>query len=247
MFNEKELKRAVELQAKAYECLLWVSDNLRESYTYRNARKYASICLSPKEWVDAHYNSMPIAMRPATGDIPDFCNLLNSFFNISFNMVGPLKKPNWLLVCFYWFFRRVYHSPSRLRLERKTVSKEDQQVAKTMMMHELQYVADLLGVELQKGTVHELVNNKKLKGYIAICAYARDLLLRVQGEMNGTPVLALWRTFAWTSSPKKHFELTVPFIIDAQENVKQIILEAHQTEVAKMEKRQGKNRVPQNI
>ena len=90
------------------------------------------------------------------------------------------------------------------------------------MRDRLRELAMQEGKDLSEGDADERIEKGDLTESLALVAYGRELLRRVEGLSEGTAVLALWRKFAWNEkgSPKKGFDLTAAMILEAQEKVK---------------------------
>ncbi len=71
-----------------------------------------------------------------------------------------------------------------------------------------------------------LLDDKELGEPIALGAYGRDLLRRVEGHSEGPAALALWRRFAWTATgaPRKDFTLSAEAILAAEARVQERLL-----------------------
>src|SRR4029079_17947710 len=82
----------------------------------------------------------------------------------------------------------------------------------------LQLAADG-GISGADELVDELLRDPELRERVGLCAYAADLLERIEGRAIGAASLALWRAFAWTrqGSPRKNFVLTADEIMAAQD------------------------------
>ena len=87
---------------------------------------------------------------------------------------------------------------------------------------ETRFPASTCGVSWDFGfhkMLDDMLQDPDLREPLGLCAYAGDLLQRLEGRAVGAASLALWRTFAWTAqgSPKKDFVLTAEEIMASQE------------------------------
>jgi hypothetical protein len=80
----------------------------------------------------------------------------------------------------------------------------------------LQLAADR-GISASDELLDDILRDPELRERVGLCAYAADLMERIEGRAIGAASLALWRTFAWTRlvSPKKDFVLTTDAIMAA--------------------------------
>jgi hypothetical protein len=79
-------------------------------------------------------------------------------------------------------------------------------------------LATELQIALSTDAVEQLLAEPDLREATHLCAYAVDLLDRLEGIGNGPASLALWRGFAWTKdgSPRKDFVLRADDVMSAQ-------------------------------
>ena len=89
-------------------------------------------------------------------------------------------------------------------------------------------IAAAEGVRLDEQQLDELVHQRGLREPLSLCAYIRDVMARMRGEVVGSASLALWRGFAWTpqGSPKQGFALDADEVIAAEETLRRAVASA---------------------
>lgn len=224
MFNPNELKHTLEIKSKSYNTLMWINSVIYKSRSLSKVRAFAEVAVDTEKWVKQHYALIPEHCKPLPEEIPAFSHLLHSYFHISFVLTGDFGKPHNALKHMSFFVFRAFMYPFYISL--RHVTKADKLEAEKMMITQLAHTAEKLGLETNLEQLQTMLEDKSLHEPVAICAYATDLLQRQKGQINGVPVLALWRKFAWShhGSPKKNFELTVDMIMNAQHCIQNELL-----------------------
>ncbi|RUS67018.1 hypothetical protein CUZ56_00956 [Saezia sanguinis] len=221
MFNPNELKHTLEIKSKSYNTLMWINSVIYKSRSLSKVRAFAEVAVDTEKWVKQHYALIPEHCKPLPEEIPAFSHLLHSYFHISFVLTGDFKTPySTLKHALLFVFRGFFY------LSLRHVTKADKLEAEKMMIAQLAHTAERLGLETDPEQLQTMLKDKSLHEPVAICAYATDLLQRQKGQINGVPVLALWRKFAWNhhGSPKKNFELIVDMIMNAQHCIQNELL-----------------------
>lgn len=229
MFDKEKLAHAVDLQAKAYALLLWVSASLdKGGVSFGAMHQYAAVTDAAQEWIERHYDNIPQRAKPMLEDLPTFCKMFTTFLQNSFELIENPGQRLFLTGahCFCPMCSWLVNAP-RLKTkqlsgeEKKTVSKR----INNMMRNDLMRIAAENSIYLDKTAAQKLTDDKDLRSTIALSAYGSDLLHRLNGIANGPAVLGLWRRFAWApnQAPQKSFKLTADMIIDAEDVLLKIL------------------------
>lgn len=221
MFEERTIRRAVDLQARGYQLLRWLESAFdRGIVTPHAAHHYASMADSALAWIERHWRNLPDAARPAPQDLPDFTRLFATYLTNTFDLeLDPGERrysPDAHCFCpiCSWMVKVQHLRPKHLRTVDKKVAES--------LKHT--FVANLAaGIDCRLGdpAVAALLREPGLRDAIGLCTYAHDLLQRLEGIAVGPASLALWRSFAWTSqgSPKRGFVLSAADILVAEQQV----------------------------
>ena len=104
-------------------------------------------------------------------------------------------------------------------LRPKTVRAGDKKVAERMKRRFILRLAADRHISISDQVLDDILRDPELRDPVGLCAYAADLLERLEGRAAGAASLALWRTFAWSpqGSPKKKFVLTTDAVMVAQD------------------------------
>lgn len=219
MLVRAQVERAVELQAKGYQLLRWLEKALDGGFIAPEAaHRFGTMEESAHAWIDGHYLNLPKAARPEREDLVPFSRLfatyLVSTFDLDANPGERLFSPEAHCFCpmCSWMVKMPHLKPKRLG----AADKRRAENMKRAFVHDL-------GIEIELPVSDELVasmaRDPSLRDVLGLCAYAVDLLQRLEGVAVGPASLALWRSFAWTAqgSPRKGFVLATNAIMDAQD------------------------------
>lgn len=223
MLEQKEIERAVELQARGYQLILWLEKALNQGFIAPEAAHvYGSMEESAYGWLEKHYDNIPSAARPAREDLPAFSRLFSTYLTNTFDLeANPGKRLySFEAHCFCHLCSWMVRVP---HLRPKKVGAPDKKVAENMKRGFMRQLALKAEPPASEDTVSELLLDPELREDVALVTYANDLLQRLQGVCAGPASLALWRGFAWTptGAPKKGFELSADAIVSAQEKLLQ--------------------------
>jgi len=219
MLIRDEVERAVRLQTCGYQLLRWLEKALSDGFiTPEAAGSYTTSEDAAHAWLEKHYLNLPPNARPALPDLRAFSNLfstyLDSTFDIDANPGKRLYSPD--AHCFCPFCSWMVQKP---HLRPKTVGAGDKKVAERLKRSFILQLAANCGISASDKLVDDMLGDPELREPVGLCAYAADLLERIEGRAIGAASLALWRTFAWTrqGSPRKNFVLTSDAIMVAQD------------------------------
>ena len=218
MFERTELERAVDLQKRSYALLEWVADAIdRKFISFKSAHAFSTLPEASKAWLAEHYENLPDAARPKPEDVRQFANLFTTYLESSFDLH---EKPQQRLYspeahCFCPICSWLVDAP---RLRPKTLTRHDKARARKLTVNALRQLAIVLDVALDDARAEAIADEPVMREPLALVAYGRDLLRRLDDVVEGPATLALWRRFAWTpqGSPKHGFQLTAALILDGE-------------------------------
>lgn len=226
MLNERDIRYAVDLQRRSYRLLNWMAKAVEDGFIeFETAHEYSSFPEATKEWILSHYQNIPPSARVAREDLDDFCAFFSTYLENSFDLDSDpgmhLYSPN--AHCFCPWCSWLVKAPA---LKTKKVTSADKRRARKMKTKVIRSIAAEHGVDITPKTVDGIVDDAYFREIVSLVTYGYDLLKRLKGIANGPAVLALWRGFAWheTGSPKHGFELKAAAIIQAEEQLRVIVL-----------------------
>jgi hypothetical protein len=221
MLDQQQVERAVALQAKGYQLLRWLEKALDDGFIApETAHSYGSMQESAYAWIERHYMNLPPPARPAREDLHSFSKLFATYlvntFDLEANPGKRLFSPHDHCFCpmCSWMVKVPHLRPKKLGAAHK-------KRAESMKRRFILGLASEYGVSASEEFVDRLIDDPSLREPIGLCAYAVDLLQRLDGIAVGPASLALWRSFAWTAkgSPKKGFALSATAVMDAQQTL----------------------------
>lgn len=106
-------------------------------------------------------------------------------------------------------------------LRARTPSARDQRLADQLKLDCLEELAAEQELALFRAELEPLLGEAPLRPALAMVTWARELARRAAFRGQGSPVLALWREFAWKGArPDRRFELTTEALMAAEEAVR---------------------------
>jgi hypothetical protein len=225
--NDPELERALDLQQKGYQLILWLgslADNAKVSFD--QVHEAATMSEAARRWLERHRTTLPDRCRVDPADIEVFANVVASFLGSSFDLIaepGTKRATDCGCIC-EWCSYAVAAS----HLQPKKVSTRDKARARRLQADLLMERAMKNGRTLSEDQALRIVDDEELGEAAALLTYADELIRRMKGLYEGPAVLALWRRFAWNreGSPKKNFRLTIDAIRKADTNINRAIHQA---------------------
>lgn len=221
MFVEADLKRALNLQERAYALFQWMGTAIGKGFiSFEAAHTHASDTEAAEVWIRRHYQDLPVHARPSLEDMDDFVGLFNSLLKTSLTLVAEpgrrLYSPDahcFCPRCSWWV--------DIPRVQPKKLSSADKKKAEKMMGVVLETLAEKQRVGLNPVLVKGFLQDAELREKLAMCTYGTELFRRMRGDSSGPAGLVLWRMFAWlpTGSPRKGFKLTVSLVLEAERQV----------------------------
>jgi len=216
MFDRHELDHVLQLQEKNYKLLRWVNRTLQQGgldFSYIHQAMSAS--QAAQEWIQRHYDGIPLEARPVPSDIPRLAHLFASNLATSFTLV---QRPGlrsvsadrcYCPLCRYW-------APT-IQLKPRPITRKARDQAVHLQRNYLQKLAEDLELPLLGSEIEALRTDPERVEDLAIATYATELIRRSQFASQGVGILVLWRAIAWDgTAPKKNFQLTVERVFQAE-------------------------------
>lgn len=224
MTDPEELERALELQQKGYQLILWLGSLTdRSIVAFDQAHEAASMAEAGRHWLERNLSTLPERCRPEPGDLEAFANIVASFLSSSFDLVAePGTRRDSRCGCYCsWCSCAVAAS----HLKTKKVSGKDKKRSLDLQADLLMSCALELNRSLAREEAVRMLEDKDVGEAAAVVAYADELIRRMKGLYEGPAVLALWRRFAWNEkgSPKKDFRLKVEDVRRAEARIERVI------------------------
>lgn len=215
MLPREDIATAVDIQKRSYKLLLWVGDAIDQGFiTFSRAHEYASVADSAFDWIDEHYENIPIDARPHRDELRPFSNYFGSYITTSFDLIpDPGKRRIDPCGCGCELCSYLVDAS---HLQAKKPSKRDKNRATEKCVFRVEMLAQEEGLTLTPDWARTLVDSHQRAA--AYSAYGLSLLKRIKGSEGGLHILALWRRIAWRpeGSPIKEFELTAEDIFSAE-------------------------------
>jgi hypothetical protein len=215
VLEREQIERALGLSAMGHEFMKWLGDNTRApGVAFDHLHDAMSVPEAARSWVDRHYDVLPRRCRPEREDLASFANLVGTYLETSFQLVPGRRRLETDCGC---LCRCCAAFADMSSLKTRTLSRHDKADAAKLMWRYAFDRARELGRSPDDSTLDHVVANPALREPLAMAAWARELLRRLDGIAEGPSVLALWRMFAWlpTGSPKPHFKITTDAVIAA--------------------------------
>jgi len=218
-FPKIEIERAVDLQRRGYQLLLWLEQAFDKGFISPEAAgRYGSSEGAALGWLEKHYENLPETARPQHGDLKAFSAYFSTYLDNSFDLTSDpgqrLYSPDAHCFCpiCSWMVNKPHLTPKKLRTA-------DKKAAHLMKGEWIRALAVQQKLPLSTDDLNTLLEDPAYREAIGLCTYASDLLDRMEGVAVGAASLALWRSFAWTAqgSPKHGFQLSADAILDARE------------------------------
>jgi hypothetical protein len=225
--NDQELGRALDLQQKGYQLILWLgslADGAKLSFD--QVHEAATMSDAARRWLERHRISLPERCRVDAAEMEAFANVVASFMKSSFDLVedpGTRRLSDCGCLCEWCSY-----AVAAPHLRTKKISKRDKVRARNLQADLLMARALKDGRTLSEEGALRIVEDDQLGEAAAIVTYANELIRRMKGLYEGPAVLALWRRFAWNKegSPKKDFRLTIDAVRKAEGRIEQALQQA---------------------
>lgn len=221
MLVREQVEEAVELQRKGYRLLRWLDQAVPTGLIVPEAFHLdMTLEQSTQRWIERCYEQLPDDVRPSRERVVAFSNLFATYLWNTFDWDAAPGERLYSrdAHCFCPMCSWMVQAPS---LSPKKVGAADKAIARRAMRDFTTNLAAELGGSLPEERAESLASDPAFREALGLCAYAVDLLQRLQGVAVGAASLVLWRTFAWTpqGSPRPDFVLTADAIMAAQDAV----------------------------
>lgn len=193
--EKRELEKVLELQARAYELLMWVNAQAASqpellSEESVQSLKYATSC---RAWIEKRAGSFPVQLRVEPRDLEAFSHLLSAFFSTSFR-VEEVQRGLRSGSGYNWEIekrRRLVSGamPARSKAAREKV----EQSARNLQLIALEELAIENDVDLSRAQLEVLLGSPELSESIVLWSYGHELVRRSKFASQGASVHAMWR------------------------------------------------------
>jgi hypothetical protein len=219
MLNRDELSKAIDLQRRSYNLLLWLRGAISKGVIRLDrAHDYMSETEAATEWIDRHYLNLPPDCRPEKDQLASFARFFATYLTTSFDVV---KQPGQQLTssCGCYCSHCAYLAAAS-HLKTKKLLPRDKQRARKMKIAALQQLSMEYHAELERQQLEKLINSETSAADVALLTYGQQLIERAHGRSAGPAVLALWREIAWDkTAPRKGFQLDAEAILRAEQSL----------------------------
>jgi len=218
MLNPEQLKLAIDVHARCYKLLKWISAAIADGrIPVRNASRHSDDPSAALEWIESIYPRLPDDMKPDQEHLEEFANYFWTYLTTSFDMIeepGILMSPGDCGCPCGWCVR-ITRAP---HLQPKKLYRSDKQRAKDLMIDRVLALAAEHKIEVSQLDAQEVVVNESTRRSAGYSTYGHWLIQRLDGYSDGPAVLALWREIAWNrkGSPIHGFQLLADDFVDAE-------------------------------
>ncbi len=230
MLAADRLTLAIAIHSQSYQLLRWVAEAVRKGFIpATRAHQYANTSDAAFAWMQDHYLNFPQGMRPDKRHLREFSNFFGTYVTSSFDIVEqPGARLDSRCGCYCPLCVHLVNAP---HLQAKKLRKRDKARADQLMVNRVTALASEEEIGVTDSAVVAIVRSDETRRSAAYSAYGYWLIRRLEGDTDGTAVLALWREIAWkrTGSPIKNFQLRFKDFIDAEE----LLADALQSVVAR--------------
>lgn len=214
-FPNEIVERALSLQAQSYQFLLWMADLERNAVSDAADHEPSQLQDASFDWIEKNYEAIPNHARPSRDDLRAFSNLFATYLESSFDLI---ESPGQRLYsedahCFCPLCSWLVDIPN---LQPKKLTPFDKRRAKKIQREFLSQLASTMDIH-SDSACERVLTDSSLREDIALSTWMDQLLHRLEGVSPGPAVLALWRSFAWTSTgaPKKNFRVSPELVRDS--------------------------------
>lgn len=213
MFAREGVDGLLDLQRRSYALLRWVNERVQAG-TLRVDAMHGSLdaVAAAAEWVRRNARTLPADARPPEGRLEQFGHLFASYLTASFEPAAIKRVSDGCHCGFCTYLVAVPH------LRARTPSGEDRRIARQLELDLLEELAAEEGLALFRDELSPLLREERGLGRpLAMVTWVREVARRSAFRGQGSPVLALWREFAWKAGrPDRGFELTTDAVLEAE-------------------------------
>jgi hypothetical protein len=215
MFTREGLEDLLDLQRRSYALFQWVNARVQAG-TLRMEAMHGSLDAgaAATDWLARNASVLPAAARPPGGKLEALAHLFASYLTTSFELASVKRVSEG---CPCGFCTYLVAAPN---LRARTPSSRDQRLADQLKLDCLEELAAEQELALFRAELQPVLAEAPLRTALAMVTWARELLRRSAFRGQGTPVLSLWREFAWKDDrPDRKFELTTDRVLEAEKTV----------------------------
>lgn len=217
VFTREDVDELLDLQRRSYALFRWVNDKVQTG-TLRVDAMHGSLngASASAEWLRRNAATLPTAARPPEGQLEQLGHIFASYLTTSFELRSVKRVSDG---CPCAFCTYLVAGPN---LGARAPSNEDRRIAKELELDLREELAAEETLALFREELLPLLREERALGRpLAMVTWVRELSRRAEFRGQGSPVLALWREFAWKNArPDRGFELTTDAVLEAQENVR---------------------------
>src|SRR5689334_19398218 len=93
MFDQRELRRLVDLQQRSYLLFKWMAQAVSKGLIrFDAAHSYSTFPPAAEAWILSHYSNIPDKARPLREDIHAFCAIFSTYLSNSFDLISKPGK-----------------------------------------------------------------------------------------------------------------------------------------------------------
>lgn len=227
MFDQHELRRAIQLQQKSYKLLKWLKTAVnRNAVPVERAHDALDSGSAARYWIEVSLPGLPPGARPKADELDQVANLFASYLTTSFELTkspGRVKASD----CGCYCPTCTYVTRAPYLKVRKTTA-HDKRKAKELMADMVKELAWAQAQEVSGSEAANLAGDRTLRRDLALVTYARHLIRRMAGSEGSPALLVLWRAIAWKERGglDPDFELTPEAVLLAEHRVRDRLRDA---------------------
>ena len=220
MLPNDRLTLALEIHATSFRLLKWVAEAVAKGFIpATRAHQYANEGDAAQAWVAEHFENLPRDCRPDRARLREFGLFFGTYLTSSFDIVEqPGKKLVSHCGCFCPLCTHLTNAPN---LKPKKTAQRHKDRARRLMEQRMASLAFEEGIDANEDNIRSLCESDEARRHAAYSTYGYWLIRRLDGDTDGTSILALWREMAWTrqGSPIKNFKLRIEDIREAERSL----------------------------
>lgn len=218
MLAADRLALAIDIHSQSYQLLRWIAEAVRKGFIpATHAHEYANTGDAAFDWMQEHYLNFPQGLRPDRRHLREFANFFGTYLTSSFDILEqPGTRRDSPCGCYCAMCSRLVNAP---HLRPKKLTRRDKERAGRLMIDRVAALAREEGIAATDAAVVAIVRGDETRRSAGYSAYGHWLIRRLEGDTDGTAVLALWREIAWkrTGSPIQNFRLRYEAFVAAEE------------------------------
>ena len=216
MFTREALDELLDLQRRSYALFQWVNRRVQAG-TLRVEALHGSLDAgaAAADWLRRNESVLPADARSPDGKLEPLAHLFASYLTTSFELARVKRVADG---CQCGFCAYLVAVPN---LRARTPSAGDRRLADRLELDCLDELAAEAELPLLRAELEPLLAGPPpLRLALALVTWAREVARRSAFRGQGSPVLSLWREFAWKDGrPDRRFEVTTEGVLEAQRTV----------------------------